>query len=189
LWGEFDQIVAAGTMGEIGPTHEDLPTWVATAATACNLQNVVPAGFPKQATDILNAMIVVEGRFHSYQRHDPLAYSSVSIGENSGGTPKHTWTDCGLGFGKLQPYNRGTYNLYKPDENISCMAEFYKPLLQGAPGANASEKVWRSVYKYNHGAYDGDKTIAQLRSSTDPFEKRSAEHADKIFDEMNVTRP
>lgn len=42
---------------------------------------------------------------------------------------------------------------------------------------------------HNHGSYDANKTIAQLRVSADPLEKRSALHADKVFDDMGVARP
>lgn len=175
LWNELSLILGAGDIGAVTTTHAQYGNWRNAAITAANLS--LPQGFPKTAAQYLDGLVTVESTGkHSDDRHAPLAINSIRVGEASGGTPKHTWTDDGLGFMKVQPYNRGTRNLYKPDENLLQGTQLLAGHVNGAPGTNPSEKAWRAYVKYNSGNY-GAGTPQQMRAAG----SKPAYRADKLF--------
>lgn len=180
IWTQFSEILQAGAMGQINANDPNYNNWLTAAAGSLPQ----PPGFPRTNVQILNAQQKKESPrpgtpWHSWARFDPLAVSSVDIGQALKKDPDHTYTDGGLGFGKVQPYNKGTRNLYKPDENMLREAgimntNIYAADNPGGPDINA--KVWFGYYRYNAGNY-GNGTPAQLRAAGE----KGAVYADAIF--------
>ena len=128
---------------------------------------------------------------HSITPIQPLACNNIKIGDPSvkkGRPGFHYFTDFGLGFAQVQPYNAdqgaGTYNLYKPDENIIAGAyilKFYQSQTSSIPGPNA--KVWHAIYGYNSGNVQAGQNPIDLRPSG------PAKDADNAFRGMGLTPP
>jgi hypothetical protein len=175
LWNEFDRILSAGNIGGVTNAHAQYANWRNAAITAASL--TMPTGFARTSAQYVDGVVTLESSGkHSYIRIDPLAVNNVQVGENAVGSPLHTYTDDGLGFMKVQPYNRGTCNLYKPDDNLLRGAQILSGHMTGAPGAFPAEKAWRTYVKYNSGNY-GTGTPQQQRAA----ESKPAYRADKLF--------
>jgi hypothetical protein len=147
------------------------------------------------ASQMLKALMTKESgsaMTHAIALTDPLGTISVGVGENNvddAGGGVHTYTDFGLGFMKVQPYNNNGHNLYKPDENILRGTEMFKAALTSAngdnnPGATAAQKVWFAYIAYNTGRYRGT-TVANVRMNFGTY----ADRADLFLDAMGVARP
>jgi hypothetical protein len=192
IWAQFDLILGAPLLEEV-TTQDALfdNNWVPGACQDSGY--TMPEGFGANREPTLKAQVQQEGGRHSYNRFDPLAVSNLQIGENAfgEGAAEHVYTDGGLGFGKIQPYNRGTHNVYMPYENLVCMAEIMKGNVESArnPGTNADEKVWRALFKYNNGPYRDETRIGDLRNSQDTNIKRSANYADGVFAKLGLQPP
>ncbi|TQE94358.1 MAG: hypothetical protein FKY71_17685 [Spiribacter salinus] len=89
---------------------------------------------------------------HSFTRHDPLAINSVRVGE-AAGSAHHTFTDFGIGFGAIQPFNRGGRNIYIPSENVLRTAELLQIEIDRLPAVvtGAKARVWATAFAYNQG--------------------------------------
>jgi len=185
IWKQFALILQAGNLGVINSADPSYDNWITNAAEDANL--TMPANFPKSATDLLKAHQQKEdGRQtprHSLAVRPPLAINSVRVGWVTRAAG-NTYTDWGLGFGAIQPYNtrQDAPNLYRPIDNTYTHAMIMKDNVDGAPGATGSEKVWRAFFKYRHGSYQASETIAQLRAyPAEDEKKKSADYADGIF--------
>jgi hypothetical protein len=150
----------------------------------------VPTGFTANQT--LDAQVQTEGGKHAYAApFVPLAVSSIQIGENAvgAGAALHVFTDGGIGFGKVQPYNKATRNLYLPDENLLRMAALMNGFVNSAQNPSAGTpdpQVWDALYIYNHGGWrPANTTFNQLRAAKDP----SAAYADKTFGFLGKAPP
>jgi len=190
IWDQFALILEKPLPNAVTDQHPDFNQWVNDAITASQL--AMP-GFPKTPAEMVKAQIKKESNGkHSDARVDPLAVSSVRVGENYAGTGvnKHTYTDDGIGFAKIQPYNRGTQNIFGPPENILRQCEFLKPLIDGAPGATVIERVWRAFVKYNTGQYYAAMTPAEMRASPDGSAANdAAKYADTVFANAGLQTP
>ena len=189
IWSEFSLILAAGIQP---PQNRSTPayeaTWIPCAVTTSEL--TMPADFPRTPAELLKALVTQEGKSHSFERFDPLAVSSINIGQTLGyDGGAHTLTDGGIGYCKVQPYRAGGRNLYDPQENLIRGAEILQENIYDGlnPGADDAEKVWYALFKYNHGNYSSGSPTT-LRNGN-KYEKDSAGYADAIFGFLGVTVP
>lgn len=191
LWNQFQLILAAGNIGSVRLADVN----VGTAISGAGLNP--PSGFPGNAATIVSGVCKMEGGStnppHSYTKHVPLAVNSVRVGEAAvgSGSSLHSYTDWGIGFAALQPYNAGGQNLYKPNDNLFRCAQFFQSILSGpyippsATGAKA--KVWYACYGYNQGP-------VSIPQSSSPQALRAAgiagaQYADGVFSYMGITAP
>ncbi len=126
---------------------------------------------------------------HCYALHDPLYWNSVKIGEKSvgQGEARHTYTDAGLGWGSVQPYNRGARNLYDPQGNMTRVAEMVKghlPSADAVPGKKS--RIWHAVFGYHRGHTHPTMTPTQLRVADDPKDVEAAGYADDVFGKIGA---
>jgi hypothetical protein len=187
IWSQFNLILAAPLPNAVDNTHPQYSTWRTNARNAAGF--VVPAGLGKTPEDVLDAIFQEEGPAthvptHSYAPHTPLAVSSVKIGENA---TDHTWTDGGIGFGSIQPYNRGGRNIYDPYQNVLRVAEILVDHQGNLPAAvtGPRAKVWHVVLAYHRGSLLTPSTPDQIRQ-THP---EPAGYADRVFGYMQVAIP
>ncbi len=160
IWTQFQGILQGAAQitslaGNITTNHASFTQWQNTATPdlgSIPVTNVT-------ATALINAVIRQESSgTHSYPRIDPLAACSVQVGENA--LSGHTFTDGGLGFCKVQPYNHANYNLYRPDHNMRRSAQMLQGYINGVDenevNAQSDErKLWYAVFRYNNGSYGG----------------------------------
>jgi len=189
MWEMFDLILAAGEMEAITTKTEGFDVWLANAAPSFT----VPSGFARPSEDVILAIFRQEDEReaarHSFDRFDPLAVSSVRVGE-APGSAGHTFTDFGIGFGAIQPFNRGGRNIYLPDQNVLRSAELLQEFSNGLPatvtGTNA--RVWATAFAYNQGlgtlrsVIDAGDTPASLRVAG----HGGADYADGVFQWMGI---
>lgn len=188
IWSQFELILAAGNIGEVRLNGVNVASSISGAGLT------PPSGFPKTAADIVSAICKHEGNssnpYHSYVKFSPLAINNVRVGENAlgDGADKHSFTDWGIGFAAIQPYNSGGKNLYKPADNLFRCAQFFQGILSAqipsvATGAKA--KVWYGCYIYNQGSVPSNSSPLALRNQgTD-----GAAYADDVFNRMGVALP
>lgn len=196
LWAEYNLIAAAGTFQAITATSPNYNSWITAAISSAPL--TVPADFTTQtgktSNDLLKAQVRKEGENrHSYALSAPLAYNNVTIGWNRArgpGTDFHAFTDGGLGFTKVQPYNRDAFNLYVAQSNLTRGAQFLNGRISNAyTTQGAVVQVWFGLYAYNIGSNPPvGSTPSQLRASTGN-QKKGAQYADDIFSFMGLPPP
>jgi hypothetical protein len=191
IWVQFGLILQAGAIGEVRLADVNVANVIEDA------ELVPPAGFPKSAVEIVSALCKKEGGHanpaHSFAPHAPLAVNSIRVGEAKAGqgVDEHSYTDWGIGFGAVQPYNAAGKNLYHPGDNLLRTAEFFKGILNGAtipPQATGPKsKVWFTCYGYNQGpnAIPQNAPPSVLRAN----DTDGAKYADQVFDYMGVTPP
>lgn len=192
IWEQFGLILAAGNIGSVNRNHPNFDQWMTNAVNNSGL--MVPQGFPGTAKDVIDGIIKNEdGRDnprHSFPRFNPLAVSSVRVGEvrTGQGTPRdHTYTDWGIGFGAVQPYNAGGRNLYLPEQNLTRVGEWIHGLIRSVPRAvtGAKARVWHAAFAYNQGSMQANRTPANLRNAGSD----GAAYADGVFDFMGINPP
>ncbi|MBN2685739.1 MAG: hypothetical protein JXR40_10705, partial [Pontiellaceae bacterium] len=194
IWYEFDLILraedgVAELSGSITTNHTLFASWQAPVTNV--LSGIIPVE-DVTPVELMNALIEQESEgTHSYVRHDPLAVCSIGIGEaiNNG----HVYTDGGIGFCKVQPYNRGNRNLYQPSGNMIRSAQIIDANIEGVdteePNATTPERqLWYAVFKYNNGSYGGYRTPAVLRTLPYNNYDDSAAYADAIFTTIGLPR-
>lgn len=190
IWEQFALILAKPLPSAVTDQHPDFNQWLTDAVNGSGIS--VPAGFPRTPEEVLTFQIKKENNGkHSGDRFDPLAVSSVLVGENyaGSGATLHTYTDDGIGFAKIQPYNRGTLNIFGPPENILRQGQMMKVNIDGTQGLfGVNERVWRAYVRYNAGSYFQNLTAAQLRTGTST-QQRGAKYADAIFNAMGIPLP
>jgi PKD repeat protein len=180
MWADFGRMLAAGRLRALTNTSPNYAAWRTAATTGAAV--AVPGGI-HTANDVVDAMVTREGGRHSYTRHTPLVSSSISIGEALAGA--HVYTDAGLGYMKVQPYNRGTRNLYAPAENLLCGAEILQNNITEVNANHATDshahRLWRAVFMYNRGNRRGGLSPAELRASAVTADQNAAAYADSVF--------
>jgi hypothetical protein len=130
-------------------------------------------GAPVTSAEVLNAFVLQEssGR-HSFALTGPLAFTNVNVGEQRLMSDGHYYTDDGIGFVQIQPYNSHGLNLYSPTANLQCAARILDTVINSPnnPGTTPQQKIWWGCYIYNAGnwerpAWGGGNTIAQLKAA------------------------
>lgn len=190
IWNQFQMILEAGDIGEVRLNDVDVAAAVATAG-------LVPPSMDFSAASIVKGICRKEGGgqnpYHSRTKHTPLAMNSVRVGEAAigEGANKHVYTDWGIGFAAIQPYNADGKNLYKPNENLLRCATFFQSILASnkirSMTLGPKAKVWYGCYGYNQGigAIPIGGTPSSLRMDND----KGALYADGVFNYMGVTPP
>jgi hypothetical protein len=183
MWDEFDRIYSTPLQG-VDTTNESYNFWVDVAAILIT----PPEGATVTAAAILRALVQHEsGGTHSYDLSDPLGSNSVQVGTNKAGVGAslHQFTDWGIGFAKVQPFNRSTFNLYAPDENLLRGAEIFNIQLSSASNHEAGDaRIWLAYYAYNTGGFGGG-TVASARLADAGWAAR----ADAFFDVLGLPHP
>jgi hypothetical protein len=185
IWEEYARIISAGRLTEA--INQSMPAWdYATYRANAVTQSGLDIADPYSETDLLDGLCKQEGTgsgtaTHCYALSGPLYWNSVKIGEKNSADQSHTFTDAGLGWGSIQPYNRGTRNLYDPQGNMTRVAQLVKDYYDNAsqvPGAKA--RIWHAIYGYHHGSMSLSSTPAQLRTS----QPEAAGYADSVFNRI-----
>jgi hypothetical protein len=124
---------------------------------------------------------------HSYALEGSLTASNVQVGTNAVGADanKHQYTDCGIGFAKVQPFNAGGNNLYNPAENLIVAAKYFQKQLGDARNkAVGDARIWMAYFAYNTGGF-ADGTVNGARGQNQEWAAR----ADAFFDELGLPHP
>jgi hypothetical protein len=187
IWNQFDQILSAPLPKRVDDTNAAFAGWVGAAVTAGGLAS--PATATKTAAQILAALAKHEsgGGIHSYDLAAPLAASSVQVGENTAGVSadRHVYTDFGIGFVKVQPYNANGKNLYDPAQNLTRGAEIFQARLSSPSNLETGNNaIWIAYYAYNSGGFGGG-TVAAARAANATYAAR----CDAFFDDLGLPHP
>ncbi len=200
MWGQLNLILRAPN-GAIDNTDLRYAGWASAAVTAAQLS--VPNGLninlnsnqngmaQVTAQQVFDQLVVQEGGTHSIAITHPLAVCSVQVGEAVAG--RHTYTDDGLGFCKVQPYNSviaNVENLFLPDQNLIAGARILEQCMDKSPhqrddivdnNRKPYQVVWDALYKYNSGKYPA----VEETELTD----RGAVFANNIFFQLYMRLP
>lgn len=189
IWDQYRLIMAAGRLAtainQTTPNVAQYLTYRTTAVTQSGL--TFPAAYSE--VDCLNYVCKREGTragvaTHCYAITGSLYWNSLKIGENNnatGGT--HTYTDGGLGWGSVQPYNAGSRNLYDPQQNVTKIAEMIEIHYNTAAAIQGNKaRIWHAVYGYHHGSMSLGSTPAQLRINA----PEPADYADNVFNRISA---
>ncbi len=186
IWDQLKMILEAGDIGAVRLNDRN----VADDINGSGL--MPPMGFT--AEQIVKGICRKEdgknNPNHSYTKLDHLAINNIRVGE-APGAGGNVYTDWGIGFAAIQPYNAGGKNLYNPNENLFRCAQIFKEQLTKVParatGPNA--QVWYACFRYNQGnvtqGVNNNDTPQSLRGRAHP----GAVYADKVFEWMGITPP
>ena len=168
MWTQFNLIAAVSLPSKVSIASADYQTWLDNAVQNLTLAppGLVSGALAITNQQVLSALVATESSIHSFALSSPLTFSSVSVGEQPSADRSHYYTDDGIGFCQVQPYNSNGLNLYDPQSNLTRGAQLFALYVgdPNNPGVTAPEKVWWAYFHYNSGHYSM-RTIAELRDA------------------------
>jgi hypothetical protein len=124
---------------------------------------------------------------HSIEREYPQVIS-CRVGEApSSVNGQHIFTDFGIGFGAVQPYNRRTYNIYIPEDNMKASAVYIKDRINDASTYGPLTRIFVGYANYNQGPnnWTPDKPPSQY----DGTENSGAKYALGVWGHLGIPLP
>lgn len=205
LWEEVENSLQSPYNTQVDVNHPQFNTWVNDAITEWSYNHPQAiggltdgSGNPVSAAQVISAHIMKESsgtHCFNLSTAPALSTTSVKIGEPSAADGHH-FTDGGLGFLQIQPYNavNAQKNLYLPSDNINLSTKLMtglvtQPTNPASGSGDVRARLWWALARYNGGNAVWGGAIHDPDDWRYQDGKGPGDYADAIFDDLGIPKP